>query len=88
MRPNLFFFCSKIARFIAANCCEALVKSYGGKQEFITPHSPAQNRMAERNTKILKEKSRYRHHFESLQSHLLLNELGSTSTSAGNKRWV
>ena len=45
----------------------ALVKSYGLRQEFITPHCPQQNGMVERVIRTLKEQCVHRHRFESLQ---------------------
>lgn len=45
----------------------ALVRSYGLRQEFITPHSPEQNGLVERVICRLKEQCVYRHRFESLQ---------------------
>lgn len=45
----------------------ALVRSYGLRQEFITPHSPEQNGLVERMTRTLKEQCVHRHRFESLQ---------------------
>ena len=48
----------------------ALVRSYGLKQEFITPHCPQQNGMVERVIRTLKEQCVHRHRFES-QSHAL-----------------
>ena len=47
-----------------------LVRSYGLKQEFITPHCPQQNGMVERVIRTLKEQCVHRHRFES-QSHAL-----------------
>ena len=44
-----------------------LVRSYGLKQEFITPHCPQQNGMVERVIRTLKEQCVHRHRFESLQ---------------------
>jgi len=44
----------------------ALVKSYGLKQEFITPHCPQQNGMVERLIRSLKEQCVHRQRFESL----------------------
>ena len=43
-----------------------LVRSYGLKQEFITPHCPQQNGMMERLIRSLKEQCVHRHRFESL----------------------
>lgn len=45
----------------------ALVKRYGLKQEFITPHCPEQNGMVEPVSRTLKEQCVYRHRFETLQ---------------------
>lgn len=44
-----------------------LVRSYGLKQEFITPHCPQQNGMVERVIRTLKEQCVHRHRFETLQ---------------------
>jgi putative transposase len=44
-----------------------LVRSYGLKQEFITPHSPQQNGLVERVIRTLKEQCVHRHRFETLQ---------------------
>lgn len=48
----------------------SLVRSYGLKQEFITPHCPQQNGMVERVIRTLKEQCVHRHRFES-QTHAL-----------------
>ncbi len=45
----------------------ALVRSYGLRQEFITPHCPQQNEMVERVIRTLKEQCVHRHRFETLQ---------------------
>lgn len=45
----------------------ALVKSYGLRQEFITPHCPEQNGMVERVIRTLKEQCVHRQRFETLQ---------------------
>lgn len=45
----------------------ALVRGYGLRQEFITPHSPEQNGMVERVIRTLKDQCVYRHRFETLQ---------------------
>ncbi|WP_444431290.1 transposase [Rhodobacter capsulatus] len=45
----------------------ALVRSYGLKQEFITPHCPQQNGMVERVIRTLKAQCIHRHRFESIQ---------------------
>lgn len=44
----------------------ALVRSYGLKQEFVTPHCPQQNGMVERVIRTLKEQCTHRHRFESI----------------------
>ena len=44
-----------------------LVRSYGLKQEFITPHCPQQNVMVERVNWTLKEQCVHRHRFETQQ---------------------
>ena len=44
----------------------ALVRSYGLRQEFITPHCPQQNGMMERLIRSLKEQCVHRQRFESL----------------------
>lgn len=44
-----------------------LVRSYGLKQEFITPHCPQQNGMVERLIRTIKEQCIHRHRFESQQ---------------------
>ncbi|MCE8556909.1 transposase [Ruegeria pomeroyi] len=43
-----------------------MVRSYGLKQEFITPHCPQQNGMMEHLIRSLKEQCVHRHRFESL----------------------
>lgn len=45
----------------------ALVRSYGLRQEFITPHTPEQNGLVERVIRTLKEQCAHRHRFETLQ---------------------
>ena len=44
-----------------------LVRSYGLKQEFITPHCPQQNGMVERVIRTLKEQCAHQHRFETQQ---------------------
>lgn len=44
-----------------------LVKSYGLRQELITPHYPQQNGMVERVIRTIKEQCAHRHRFETLQ---------------------
>lgn len=45
----------------------ALVRSYGLKQEFITPHCPQQNGMVERVIRTIMEQCIHRQHFDSIQ---------------------
>jgi putative transposase len=45
----------------------SLVKSYGFKQEFITPYCPEQNGMVERVIRTFKEQCAHRQRFETLQ---------------------
>ncbi|WP_235049555.1 integrase core domain-containing protein, partial [Bordetella bronchiseptica] len=45
----------------------ALVRGYGLRQEFITPHCPQQNGMVERVIRTLKEQCVHRHRFETIQ---------------------
>ena len=47
-------------------CDARLMRSYGLKQEFITPHCPQQNGMVERVIRTLKEQCVHRQRFESL----------------------
>jgi len=47
-----------------------LVRGYGLKQEFITPHCPQQNGMVERVIRIFKEQCVHRHRFET-QEHAM-----------------
>lgn len=47
-----------------------LVRSYGLKQEFITPHCPQQNGLVERVIRTPKEQCVHRHRFES-QTHAM-----------------
>lgn len=44
-----------------------LVRSYGLKQEFITPYCPEQNGMVERVIRTLKEQCVHRNRFETIQ---------------------
>jgi putative transposase len=41
-----------------------IVRSYGLRQEYITPHCPQQNDMIERVIRTLKEQRGHRHRFE------------------------
>ncbi|WP_228028648.1 integrase core domain-containing protein [Donghicola mangrovi] len=51
----------------------ALIRSYGLKQEFITPHCPQQNGMVERVIRTLKEQCTRRNRFESIQHATRIN---------------
>ena len=51
-----------------------LVRSYGLKQEFITPHCPQQNGMVERDIRTLKEPCVHHHRFESQQNAMRIIE--------------
>lgn len=46
---------------------DRLLRSYGLRQKFITPHSLEQNGLVERVIRTLKEQCMHRHRFESLQ---------------------
>src|SRR3546814_12950553 len=53
--------------YVCSSDLTALVRSYGLKQEFITPHCPQQNGMVERVIRTLKEQCAHRHRFETQQ---------------------
>ncbi|MBL3598159.1 transposase, partial [Rhodovulum sulfidophilum] len=53
--------------FFTSHHFTAIIRSYGLKQEFITPHCPQQNGMVERFIRMLKEQCVHRHRFESIQ---------------------
>jgi putative transposase len=65
--PQSFLLRSDNGLVFTSRSFTALVKSYGLRQEFITPHSPEQNGMVERVIRTLKEQCVHRHRFESLQ---------------------
>jgi putative transposase len=44
-----------------------IVRNYGLRQEFVTPHCPQQNGMIERVIRTLKEQCVHRHRFETPQ---------------------
>lgn len=48
-----------------------LVRNYGLRQEFITPHCPQQNGMVERVIRTLKEQCVHRHRFETQQHRVI-----------------
>ncbi len=55
-------------RKVTSRSYTALVKSYGLKQEFITPYTPQQNGLVERMIRTLKEQCINRHRFETLKN--------------------
>lgn len=60
----------------------ALVRSYGLKQEFITPHCPQQNGMVERVIQTLKEQCIHRQRYDSIQ-HAIRTGLERAIKNAG-----
>jgi len=64
---NPFLLRSENGLVITSRDYTRLVRSYGPRQEFITPHCPQQNRMVECVIRTLKEQCVHRHRFESLQ---------------------
>jgi putative transposase len=65
--PSPFLLRSDNGLVFTSRSYTRLVRSYGLKQEFITPHCPQQNGMVERVIRTLKEQCVHRHRFESLQ---------------------
>jgi putative transposase len=65
--PQPFLLRSDNGLVFTSRSYTALVRSYGLRQEFITPHSPEQNGMVERLIRTLKEQCAHRHRFETLQ---------------------
>lgn len=65
--PESFLLRSDNGLVFTSRSYTRLVKSYGLRQEFITPHSPEQNGMVERVIRTLKEQCVHRTRFESLQ---------------------
>ena len=65
--PKSFLLRSDNGLVFTSRSYTALVRSYGLRQEFITPHSPEQNGMVERLIRTLKEQCVHRHRFETLQ---------------------
>ena len=65
--PTSFLLRSDNGLVFTSRSYTALVRSYGLRQEFITPHSPEQNGMVERLIRTLKEQCVHRHRFETLQ---------------------
>lgn len=62
--PKTFLLRSDIGLVFTSRIYTQLVRSYGLKQEFITPHCPQQNGMVERLIRTLKEQCVHRHRFE------------------------
>ena len=72
MWPRFSHVASSSARIIGLDetyvvWVDTLVRSYGLKQEFITPHCPQKNGMIERVIRTLKEQCVHRHRLETLQ---------------------
>ncbi len=65
--PRPFLLRSDNGLVFTSRAYTRLVRSYGLRQEFITPHCPQQNGMVERVIRTLKEQCVHRHRFESLQ---------------------
>jgi len=65
--PQSFLLRSDNGLVFTSRSYTRLVRSYGLRQEFITPHSPEQNGMVERLIRTLKEQCVHRHRFETLQ---------------------
>ncbi len=64
--PKPFLLRSDNGLVFTSRAYTRLVRSYGLRQEFITPHCPQQNGMVERVIRTLKEQCVSRHRFESL----------------------
>jgi putative transposase len=65
--PEPFLLRSDNGLVFTSRSYTALVRGYGLRQEFITPHCPQQNGMVERVIRTLKEQCVHRHRFETLQ---------------------
>ena len=65
--PERFLLRSDNGLVFSSRSYTQLVRSYGLRQEFITPHCPQQNGMVERLIRTLKEQCVHRHRFESVQ---------------------
>jgi len=65
--PTPFLLRSNNSLVFTSRDYTALVRSYGLRQDFITPHCPQQNGMVERVIRTLKEQRVHRHRFETLQ---------------------
>lgn len=65
--PTPFLLRSDNGLVFTSRSYTALVRSYGLRQEFITPHTPEQNGMVERVIRTLKDQCVHRQRFETLQ---------------------
>jgi putative transposase len=65
--PTSFLLRSDNGLVFTSQTYTTLVRNYGLRQEFITPHCPQQNGMVERVIRTLKEQCAHRHRFETLQ---------------------
>lgn len=65
--PASFLLRSDNGLVFTSHSYTALVRGYGLRQEFITPHCPQQNGMVERVIRTLKEQCAHRHRFETIQ---------------------
>lgn len=61
--PNEFLLRSDNGLIFTSRSYTSLVRSYGMKQEFITPYGPEQNGMVERMIRTLKEQCVHRYRF-------------------------
>ncbi len=61
-----------------------IARSYGLKQEFITPHCPQQNGMVERFIRALKEQCVHRHRLETIQHAMRI--IGNWTSFYDNRR--
>ena len=59
-------------------------RSYGLRQEFITPHCPQQNGMVERVIRTLKEQCVHRHSFKTIQHAAARSATGFAFTTTGD----
>jgi putative transposase len=68
----------------------ALVRSYGLRQEFITPHTPEQNGLVERVIQTLKEQCAHRTGSKRCSTRVASLPIGSASTTPGDhtKLWA
>lgn len=64
--PNLLLLRSGNGLVFTSRSYAAPVRSYGLRQEFITPHTPVQSGMVERVIRTLKEPCAHRHRLEAL----------------------